>query len=245
MRDSIQKARIVSDPHFRWRGGEISRLEALSDGVFAVTFTLIIASLDAPNTFSELWQTAIRLPVFALCFAVFLYIWHIHYLYFRRYGIDDRFTMVLNGAYLLLVVCYAYPLKFLLQFLWLTVLGQDQSAMFAITPGVFDSVKAQRAGMLFYYNLGFVALFTVATLMFAHAMRHRKSLNLDPLEIELTRISLRSYAINVGFGLVSLVILLTGVQPGFAGIPYLFLIPTQLAHSAYSKYRVKHLISGA
>ena len=38
---------------FRWRGGEIARIEGLSDAVFAFCITLLVVSLEAPKTFAE------------------------------------------------------------------------------------------------------------------------------------------------------------------------------------------------
>jgi hypothetical protein len=45
---------MVSEPHFRWRGGEITRLESFTDAVFAFAVTLPAVSLEVPRTFEEL-----------------------------------------------------------------------------------------------------------------------------------------------------------------------------------------------
>jgi hypothetical protein len=46
--------RIGAEPDFRWRGYEVSRIEGLSDGVFAIAVTLLIVWLEVPKTFAEL-----------------------------------------------------------------------------------------------------------------------------------------------------------------------------------------------
>jgi hypothetical protein len=46
---------------FRWRGGEIARIEGLSDAVFAFAVTLLVVSLEVPKTFTELATVMLRL----------------------------------------------------------------------------------------------------------------------------------------------------------------------------------------
>ena len=38
---------------FRWRGGETTRVEGVSDAVFAFVITLLVVSLEVPRTFHE------------------------------------------------------------------------------------------------------------------------------------------------------------------------------------------------
>jgi hypothetical protein len=52
--EQISTKRGKSATSFRWRGGEISRIEGFSDAVFAFAVTLLVVSLEVPETFSEL-----------------------------------------------------------------------------------------------------------------------------------------------------------------------------------------------
>src|SRR6516162_9843763 len=102
---------------FRWRGGEIARIEGLSDAVFAFAVTLLVVSLEVPKTFTELAAVMRGFFAFAICFALLMQVWHEQYRYFRRYNIQDSTSTILNCVLLFLVLFYVYPLKFLFTYL--------------------------------------------------------------------------------------------------------------------------------
>src|SRR5215212_3401132 len=105
--------RGVGEESFRWRGEDVSRIEAFTDAVFAFAVTLLVVSLEVPRTFEELLATMRGFFAFAICFALLLSVWYEHYKFFRRYGLRDVPTIWLNSALLFLVLFYVYPLKFL------------------------------------------------------------------------------------------------------------------------------------
>ena len=81
--------------------------------MFAFAVTLLVVSLEVPRTFHELAETMKGFVVFAVCFALLIVIWREHYVFFRRYGLQDAGTVWLNAALLFVVLFYVYPLKFL------------------------------------------------------------------------------------------------------------------------------------
>jgi len=101
---------------FRWRGKDVSRLENLSDIIFALAITLVAAS-SVPTSFDELTGMWRDLIATALCFAMLLLIWRMHFVFFRRYDLEDGRTTLLNALLLFLVISLTYPLKFLASFL--------------------------------------------------------------------------------------------------------------------------------
>lgn len=99
------------DPEaFRHRGHEVTRLEALSDAVFALAMTLLIVSVEVPSSFQALMDVVRGFPAFAICFAILIWFWHTHYTFCRRYGLQDTVTISLNSVLLFVVLFYVYPL---------------------------------------------------------------------------------------------------------------------------------------
>ncbi|MDE2431133.1 MAG: DUF1211 domain-containing protein, partial [Burkholderiales bacterium] len=159
--------RLTGEDNFRWRGQEISRLEGFSDAVFAFALTLLVVSLEVPKTFHELLEAMKGFVAFGACFAFLANIWFQHYRFFRRYGLQDTTSVLLNCVLLFCVLFYVYPLKFL----------------FLSWFGGATSVEPKEATILFVvYGLGFAAVFLVFTLLHLHAWRLRVELQLDELE---------------------------------------------------------------
>jgi Golgi nucleoside diphosphatase len=70
MRRRLVRHGFGADKDFRWRGGEISRLDGLSDAVFAFAVTLLVVSLEVPETFDELLRVLRGFFAFAVCFGI-------------------------------------------------------------------------------------------------------------------------------------------------------------------------------
>src|SRR6185369_8333908 len=98
---------------FRWRSHEITRVEGFSDAVFGFAVTLLIVSLEVPRTSGELLETMRGFGAFLATFVILAGMWYAQFTFFRRYGLEDRKTVVLNLALLFTVLFFIYPLKFL------------------------------------------------------------------------------------------------------------------------------------
>jgi len=233
---------------FRWRGGEVSRIEGLTDGVFALAIALLVISMEVPRTFPELVEAFVQAPVFLVCFAVLFLAWHGHFQFYRRYGLEDPLTLLLNAALIFLVALYVYPLKFLFSVLWNglvlgrglavrdlrgeVVVGEGGEPLLALRPA-----EGEMADLMVLYGLGSAALFGVFLLMTWRAWAWRERLQLDDRERLLTLAGLWSHGISMGFGVTSA--LLAGVSPPLAGFLYLGLGPVQVVNGLHWERRVE------
>ncbi len=207
---------LRGERHFRWRGGEVSRIEGLSDAVFALSLTLLVVALEVPKTSSDLIAVFGQFPAFALCFAFLLWVWYEHFLYHRRYGFEDATTVALNGALLFFIVFYVFSLKFLSSVL--------VSAPMAGSPGIENIGRGTTVMVLF--SGGFVALFSVLSLMYLRAWRFRDRLHLDAAERAATLGRLQRHLVTVAIGVTSLLLaVLVPTTPALAGLIYFLMGP--------------------
>lgn len=203
---------------FRWRGGAVSRIEALSDAVFALALTLIVVTLEVPRTWVELREAFVQAPVFAACFAILAWCWWIHFRFHRRFGLEDQGTTILNLALLFVILLYVYPLKFLFSFVYnVGILGRTSATMDAsgaLVPRFESQLEVQR--LMWIYGAGFIAIFAAFSSLYLRAWRLREELGLDQAERWITRGEIRSHALSIGVGLLSLAI--ASASPTYAGL---------------------------
>jgi uncharacterized membrane protein len=194
-------------PKFRRRGLAVSRLEGFSDAVFAFALTLLVVSLQVPQNYKELVTTLSGFLPFAFSFILFIFIWYQHYFFFRRYGLEDGVTIVLNSALLLVVLFFVFPLKFLFSRI--------------ITTGnlPFDQLRI----VFTIYGLGFTAVFLIFALLYANAYRQRATLELNTIEAFDTASDVWSNISMAAVGLGSVALAQFPATIDFAG-PFYFAI---------------------
>ena len=158
---------------FRNRGTEVTRLEGFSDAVFGFSITLLVVSLQPPNTFADLIVDLQRLPAFAVSFAIIVFIWGVHYSFFRRYGLQDMTTIILNMALLFVVLFYVYPLRFVFEVAFDAIFG------FANTDNLIGPQDA--TALYVIYSTGYIAVFVLLSLLYVHAWHMRHALDLTPV----------------------------------------------------------------
>ena len=221
IRDSFLKDAIQDKAGFRWRNDDVSRIEGFTDAVLGFAITLLVVSLEIPNTFDELLHAMKGFIAFAITFTFLIYIWYSHYIFFKRYGLKDVYTIVLNAILLFVVLFYIYPLKFLFNMLVYSLIGEPLTH--TLSDGTLVNIisKADSALLMIIYAIGYIAVFLVFALMYLHAYRLKNVLKLNELERLHTLHAIKSHSIMVLFGLFSIILALFGFI-GWAGIIYSF-----------------------
>jgi fumarate reductase subunit C len=184
---------------FRWRSHEITRVEGFSDAVFGFAVTLLIVSLEVPRTSGELLATMRGFGAFVITFLMLAGLWYSQFTFFRRYGLEDRVTVMLNLVLLFMVLFFVYPLKFLFSVM-LTDPRMKQTI--ATARGIELVVRPEHKPLSFaIFGAGFAGVMVVFTLLYRHAWKKREELELNEFEIFETEHSVRrlSVAAAVGF----------------------------------------------
>jgi uncharacterized membrane protein len=213
------------------RRHDISRLEAFSDAVFAFALTLLVVSLQVPKSYGELISMMSGFPAFACCFAVLVGIWTEHNLFFRRYGLQDGYTVLLNSILLFVVMFYVYPLKFMFDagfahfFAWA---GQRVQPM--------SLSQISRAFAI--YGLGFIAVFVMFGLLYLHAYRKRHELGLTPLDVFKIKSFAGHHMVSAAVGMVVVVIALAAPRNYAVISPMVFFLMWPV-HALYESHREK------
>jgi uncharacterized membrane protein len=193
---------------------EVSRLEGFSDAVFGFALTLLVVSLETPKDFAELNAQMLGFVPFALMFAMVCWIWYEHNIFFRRYGMQDAFTVFLNAVLLFVVLFYVYPLRFLTNALINGVMRKE---------GDGPSFTGDTDGwlLMLLYSLGVLLIFSTFLILHWHAWRQRRLLDLSSLEELQLQFRARSHGISAGIAVASLLILAVAPrQAMWAGIIY-------------------------
>jgi uncharacterized membrane protein len=130
------------------------RLEAFSDGVFAVAITILALNLrvePGPHALSLAGQLAAQWPAFAayaVSFATIGIIWVNHHTLFKNFSEIDRTLLFLNLLLLFFVVTIPFATSTIAAYLRQG--GHDASLAAAIFQGVFVGMSLSFAGLFWW-----------------------------------------------------------------------------------------------
>lgn len=243
IREKLIEQNIGVSKKFRLRGHEVSRVEALSDAVFGFAITLLVVSLEVPQTFDALLLMMRGFVAFAVCFAMLILVWYQQYKFFRRYGLNDALTFVLNAVLLFVVMFYVYPLKFVWTLLVNMMLGVDTRVRLP-TGELVPAVAGDQMGqMMVVFSVGYVAVFVVFSLLYWRAYSKRAELELNRLEVLDTRTELEENLLHIGVGLLSIALASIGTRgyAALAGFSYMLIGPVMTIHGTLMGRKRKRL----
>jgi uncharacterized membrane protein len=235
---------------FRLRGLENTRIESLSDGVFAIAIGLLLLSSDPPQNFDQLKIFIRNFIPFVGTISILMIIWYQHYLFFIRFGLRDSGTTVLNTILLFLVLFYTYPLKFLFQLIIDINSAQITGNIELINYIFSETIRGEDTPeLMVIYGIGASSIFWIFVWLNLRALKRAKQLDLSPLEIVLTKNSVQTNAaagiipiFSAIFAFFELGGKFTFIFSGLIYISYMIVIPL-LSYNGRKK--LEHLRTGA
>lgn len=204
---------LDQDPHFRWRGEAVTRVENLSDIVFALALGMLVSASNVPTNFQEVTQHLTSIIPVAAAFAVLCTIWNAHFTFFRRYGLADLPVVFINAALLLVILYIAYPLRFIFDSLYAFVEGAAFGNWARME--TLGLMSERFAGVLMgYFMVGYSVTYILITSLYRYAYRKADILELDDAERIMTRRSIWMYQGEVILSLMAAILaLFTPVGP--------------------------------
>jgi len=189
-----------------------SRVDAFVDAAFAFCMTLlVVAGGQLPQTMADLTAALLRVPAFAVGFALLALFWWSHHAFRRLHGRDDAVSLLLSLIIVFVVMIYVYPLRLLGESTAYYLSGRS-------LPGseLVRSVADMRA-LYVVYGLGFMVLAGLYMLLYRHAARRAD----DPDDRRTAGLHAGTWIICAFVGLVSvlLAIYLPRDNPWSAGFP--------------------------
>ena len=167
------------------RGDSMTRIETFVDAAFAFSFTMLVISIDEiPRSPGELFELSRDIPAFVFSALTIAAIWLSHSNWSRVFGLQDRVTVNLSLALVMLVLIFVYPIKLISQatvlYLSLSVFGIDflDTGLFDYPGWAFNEV----ADLFVYVALFLVALAGILIGFSQNALRYKDSLHLNEVE---------------------------------------------------------------
>lgn len=234
------------NPDFRHRGIEPGRMENFSDAVFALAITLLLISTSPPSNFDQIKRFVWEIIPFAMCIIFIILIWHEHFTFFFRYGLRNSKVLVLNSIFLIIVLFYVYPLKFLtkLILLPLSILFSQEN----LRQEMLGMIRGEdMADLMIIYGLGAFAVFSILMLMYRYAYKQADALELNELERfdTLSKIKMNRLMGIVPLVSVSIAIIFHGHWMGgmLAGFSYFLYTPVMFMFGKKNDKERKALVA--
>src|SRR6266404_1550390 len=190
---------------FRLRGMQMTRLETFIDAAFAFAISmLVIAAQQIPDNIQALLAAFKNVPTFVCCIAVLGIFWRGHWLWSRRYGLEDGPSILISWAMIVTILILIYPLKSIFGAMWHLLSDGRVGQPFSL-----HTTEAQARMLFAIYALGTIAISAEVLLLNLRAWRLREPLRLNDRESMMTRSEIIGWSIPVSVATVSLLLALT------------------------------------
>jgi hypothetical protein len=120
-------------------------------------------------------------------------------LWSRRYGLEDRVSILISWALIVTILIFIYPLKAIFGAMW-NLLSNGQVGQ----PFSLHTTEAEVRTIFAIYALGLIAISAEVLLLYLRAWQLREPLRLNAREQLMTRGELTGWSIPVSIGLISL-----------------------------------------
>ncbi len=221
---------------FRLRGMQMTRLETFIDAAFAFAITmLVIAAERIPDDIETLLAAFKNVPAFVASIIVLGIFWRGHWLWSRRYGLEDGVSIFISWAMIVTILIYMYPLKAIFSSMWFLLSG----GRVGHTLGPHSEWQVR---VLFaVFAVGFTAIALEVMLLNLRAWQLRKPLQLNAKERSITLYEVTGWSIPVGVGIISLALALTlpREQIEWSGWAYFSMVILVPLHSVYRRQRIE------
>jgi uncharacterized membrane protein len=189
---------------FRLRGVQMTRLETFIDAAFAFAITmLVIAAQQIPDDIATLLGAFRNVPAFITSVIVIGIFWRGHWLWSRRYGLEDGISILISWAMIVTILIYIYPLKAVFGSMWFFLSAGRVGHALGIHSG------SQARSLLAIFALGFMAIALEVLLLNLRAWQLREPLRLNIRERLITRDEVTGWALPAGVGVISLLLAVT------------------------------------
>ena len=209
------------------RGHNMSRIETFVDAAFAFALTLLVISIDEiPRSPAQLVETARDIPAFVISALLIGQLWLVHVGWSRIYGLQDRVTVFLSLALVMLVLIFVYPLKLMFQSGIFYFSSGALGANVMLDDGEWTDIDV--SNMFLFTAAGVLCLVVIVIALYLYGLRFREQLRLNAFEVYLSWKRMMSAAV---VGLTAILcgiaaITLTGVALPFSSLGYMTLLLT-------------------
>ena len=202
--------KIRGDNNFTtWRGGDVSRLEALTDAVFAIAITLLIVAHDVPRDYEHFRSVMWGFCGFGVTFFALIAIWYNTFKFHRRFGMEDGYTIFLSTVLIFVVLFYIYPLKFMAQIIInMMILKNSLGVEFDV--GFVGKVDTSH--LFIVYGIGAFFIWFILGLMYLHAYNKREILELDNNELLITTNAIVANFIVSFVAIISIILIIIKME---------------------------------